>query len=140
MPCFRAEMPFSINIKKASINSGFERGEGGSTREMWEEYTPLYHMHQFTLKIGLFGSITPKPVDQKSPEWSQTLLLCSLSTGDMSKVDLIVSGIWVLHQLVGMPQLKMEKKHISSPHKIYLRGFIPLIVLFDHYSQEKTHK
>ena len=38
-----------------------------------------------TLKIGLFGSITAKPVDRKSAEWSQKLLLGPLSTVDVSK-------------------------------------------------------
>ena len=47
-----------------------------------------WHIQQFSLKKYLFGSITSKPVDLKSSEWSQKLLICPLSTADMSKREI----------------------------------------------------
>ena len=41
MPCFWAKMPFSINIKKGSINSGFEGGGEQCTQNMVRIYTPV---------------------------------------------------------------------------------------------------
>ena len=41
--------------------------------------------------MGLFDSITPKPLVQKCCEWSQKLLLAPLSTLDKSNGSLIPS-------------------------------------------------
>merc|ERR1711875_106402 len=81
---------------------------------------------------ALFRSITAKPVDRKSAEWSQKLLLGPLSTADVSKRKASFHP--------GKPSTRRnasnEKvKPIALTLQNNLKGFTFKIVLFDNCKQ-----
>ena len=82
-------------------------------------------------KMGLFGSIMAKPLDRKSGEWSQKLLLGPLSTADVYKME----GLFHPQKPSARRNGSNEKvKPIALTLQNNLKGFIFKIVLFDQDS------